>query len=221
MVAAIDMTGRTFGRLTVQREAARIGNQRAFVARCECGSEITVRGCDLRSGNTRSCGCLAAEVHAVANVRRARHGESDKTTEYAIWHGIVQRCSPGHANSKRYYERGVRMCGRWRESFEAFRDDMGRRPSREHTIDRRDTTAHYSCGKCDECRERGWPANCRWATWKVQQRNKQNNRRITFRGETLTLSEWAERLGITHTALSDRLKKWSIEQALTTPRRAW
>jgi hypothetical protein len=96
------------------------------------------------------------------------------------------------------------VCDRWR-SFENFFADMGECPSGKHTIDRIDNQRGYN------------PANCRWATMKEQQNNRSNNRRIEFRGETLTLQQWAERLGVTHKTISLRIDKlgWPLEQALT------
>lgn len=98
------------------------------------------------------------------------------------------------------------VCDRWR-SFENFFADMGECPSDKHTIDRIDNQRGYN------------PANCRWATMKEQQNNRSNNRRIEFRGETLTLQQWAERLGVKHKTISLRIDKlgWPLEQALTLP----
>lgn len=92
-----------------------------------------------------------------------KHGRT-KTPEYSTWGSIKTRCfNPKHDGYARYGGRGVTMCQRWRESYEAFLADMGPKPE-AHTVMREDADGPYSCGKCPECQERGWPANCRWAT---------------------------------------------------------
>lgn len=113
-----------------------------------------------------------------------------------------------------YGARGITVCDEWFDSFETFLNDMGKRPSLDHTLDRIDGTQGYS------------PDNCRWATKSEQGSNRVRQgrkgcrgkaRTITFRGETLKLDEWAERLGITGTAIRHRLDTygWTVERALT------
>jgi hypothetical protein len=99
------------------------------------------------------------------------------------------------------------MCNRWRESFTAFLEDMGERPTPEHSIDRMDTNGHYA------------PGNCRWATRLEQGRNTRRNRLITHHGVTQPLSAWVASTSLSYGVVLARLDKlgWSIEQALTTP----
>ncbi len=128
--------------------------------------------------------------------------------EYNTWEGIKQRCH--NPNEKRYAEyggRGITVCVRWRESFEAFLADVGSRPSPEHSLDRLDNDRGYE------------PGNVRWATRSQQQRNRRTtNHRLTFRGETRCVTEWAEILGISERTLRARaVRGWSAERALTTP----
>ena len=93
---------------------------------------------------------------------------------------MKQRCSdPGHIEYHRYGARGIRMCERWRNSFEAFLDDMGLRP-KGCSIDRIDVNGNYEL------------SNCRWATPKEQSRNKRNNRIITIGDESKSVVEWSE-----------------------------
>jgi hypothetical protein len=129
-----------------------------------------------------------------------------KTPEFGIWLRMLDRCrNPNRRAYHRYGGRGITVCDRW-HSFAAFLEDMGERPSSKHTLDRIDNEAGYS------------PENCRWATWKEQQQNRSNNHRLTFQGETLCLSEWAQRVGIKKTTLQERLYRgWSVERALEEP----
>jgi len=140
-----------------------------------------------------------------------RHGQAgkDRTTEYRAWEGMKTRCyNPASPNYKDYGGRGITVCKRWRDSFTAFFTDMGPKPSRVHSLDRKDNSKGYS------------PSNCRWATHLEQQQNTRFNHNITAFGETLVLSEWARRRGIEQTALSNRIKAGrSPEEALTTPSR--
>jgi hypothetical protein len=122
--------------------------------------------------------------------------------------GMLERCSrTNHPAFHRYGGRGITVCQRWRESFWAFVEDMGERPAGA-SIERIDNDKGYE------------PGNCKWATSKEQQRNRCNNRRIEFNGQTRTMAEWSEVTGIKLSALKNRLGsrlKWSPERALTTP----
>jgi hypothetical protein len=135
-----------------------------------------------------------------------------RTPEYRAWQKMRQRCSnPKCQRYDRYGARGIRVCERWR-SFEAFFEDMGHRPSPRHSLDRIDNDGNYE------------PGNCRWATRAEQNRNRGDNRLVTFGGLTMTVAEWARTVGVHVRTLYCRLANgWSIEDSLTKPveRRAW
>jgi hypothetical protein len=194
-----DRTGLRYGRLTVLAYAG----ERCWLCRCDCGLELTVKGNNLTSRNTRSCGCLQAEMTREAS---RTHGLT-YSGEYNSWCGMISRCSNPRNNSHYVYgARGVAVCARWRDSFEAFFADMGRRPTPCHSIERLDNDVDYQ------------PGNCVWATDKEQSRNKRNNHRLTFRGETLCIADWSDRTGLKQRTIYSRLKiGWSVERALTTP----
>lgn len=125
--------------------------------------------------------------------------------EYQVWKSIRRRCNSKLSRDyPRYGGRGITICGRWKE-FANFLDDMGCRPSRNHQIERRDNNAGYS------------PDNCKWATPKEQARNRSSNRIVHHDGQRKCLAEWCESLGIDSSTLASRLKRWSVEQAVTTP----
>lgn len=196
------METKLFGFLTVIQFLPRAPYEfQKALCLCECGTTITTLWQNVRRGNTKSCGCLRRRAAGLSAPR-----DSDRP-EYQSWQGMNRRCSNAACKSfPRYGGRGIRVCDRWRYSFSAFFKDMGPRPSAAHTLDRRDNNGNYE------------PGNCRWATWKVQQRNRRNNSRFQFGAENLTLAEWSERTERPLVTLRYRLFKlgWTIEQALTT-----
>ncbi|MGH9238774.1 MAG: hypothetical protein ACRD3G_12115 [Vicinamibacterales bacterium] len=127
-----------------------------------------------------------------------------ETPEYRSWRAMRDRCgNPKVANYDVYGGRGIRVCERWQNSFEAFLEDMGPKPSAAHTIDRKDRNGHYE------------PDNCVWATRREQSQHLTSTRLLTFRGRTQSLSAWGRELGLGGSAISRRLKRgWSIEEAL-------
>lgn len=109
-------------------------------------------------------------------------------------------------NNSSYYRRGIKICDRWKNSFENFYKDMGPRPSDKHSIDRIDNDGNYE------------PSNCRWVTQLEQNRNKSNNRLITIGGETKILQEWLEFLKIPLSSYRNRvIRGMSPVEALTKP----
>jgi hypothetical protein len=198
----VDLRGQRFGRLTVVAYT-RIGRHSAWVCRCSCGRYTDVVTPSLRNGNTRSCGCLHRDE---MSVRFHKHGERiQRTDEYEIWSGMIKRCeNPNTAKYHLYGGRGVKVCARWRRSFANFLIDMGRRPSKRHSLDR------FPANDGDYC-----PENCRWATPTEQARNTRRNRMLTYRGRRLCLAAWAERAGIAYSVLYDRVARgWTAAEAI-------
>lgn len=145
-----------------------------------------------------------------------KHGYSNTRT-YHIWYAMKRRCF--QIDSDRYIfhgARGITVCANWRTSFVNFLRDMGECPP-DLTIERKDNSSNYSCGHCEECVEKNWPANCYWATMKEQANNRRSNRMITFNKQSQTLQQWADGLGINASTLDERIKNWSLERALTEP----
>lgn len=132
------------------------------------------------------------------------HGESRVvTTEYASWCHMRSRCfNPRDPNFAGYGGRGISICERW-QSFECFLTDMGRRPSSDYTVDRRDVNGNYE------------PDNCRWLTRAEQNRNRRDNVNLTFNGVTKCLEEWSREIGRTSDCIAWRLRRgWPIERVL-------
>lgn len=177
MAKRVNVVGVRFGRLVVtqQRRMSKTERRTWCVCLCDCGLELITRLSSLRSGATQSCGCLRNELR-IKRTRRhgcARTSERPPTSEYTAWLSARRRCFRPDRKSWKYYGgRGITMCDGWKDSFENFLADLGQKPSRIYSLDRRDVDGHYSCGKCEQCVANGWPANCRWATFREQAANR-------------------------------------------------
>jgi hypothetical protein len=193
-----DLTGISFGKLIVL--SGPYGRSYKWECQCECGEILYPQRAALNAGQTQ---CRKCSLIKAWNGKRT-HGRAG-TPEYIIWQGIQQRCkNPKEKAYPRYGGRGISVCKRWVDSFESFFEDMGKRPSDGHSIDRIDNDGNYE------------PGNCRWATFKEQCNNTSRNSLITFNGTTRTISEWADHIGINYSTLFYRFKNgWSIEKALT------
>lgn len=173
---------------------------RVWLCRCGlCGETTRVRTALLTNGNTRSCGCLHSSTITT-------HGCS-KTPEFRCWQNILQRCyNSNNQQYSNYGSRGVRVSPRWlgADGFKRFLSDMGTRPSKQHSIERKDVNGNYG------------PYNCVWATAKVQARNRRNSVSLTIDGVTLCLAEWVERYHLKYTTVHERLRRgWTPLESLT------
>lgn len=200
----LDLTGETFGRLKVLGIDKKVGKRIYWKCECQCGGRTSTLAYNLRSGITRSCGCYAKEAFEKSKVT---HGKS-RTRIYHIWSGMISRCEHAYTpkNRRNYIERGITVCEEWK-SFENFCSwSMSHGYADDLTIDRIDNDKGYS------------PDNCRWATYHEQNLNRRNNVRITFNGETKTLTEWGESTGIPKRTIKYRIDTgWAVEDALTIP----
>lgn len=193
--------GTEFGRLTVIGESEPFVNKNGWkqgrsLVRCVCGAERLVFNNNLKAGRTRSCGCTIGETHGK---RRA--------PEYSVWAGIKKRCMNKKCHKYADYGgRGIQICERWRNSFVAFLEDMGPRPSTDHSIERKNNDGNYD------------PGNCHWATRQEQGCNKRNNRLFTFYGKVMPLAQWCRIAQINPETVTTRIKRgWSEKKAFWTP----
>ncbi len=162
--------------------------------RCVCGTIKSIRYHSLKSNTIKSCGCKRMEVISKANIT---HGLS-KTSEYNIWRGMIKRCIKlNNKNYKDYGAKGITICQRWLESFENFIEDMGMKPSKEHSIDRIENDGNYE------------PNNCKWSTDLEQANNRSNNIQVI---DIITNEEYSS---ISSAARSINMKVKTLHNKLT------
>lgn len=170
--------GEKFGKLTVIKLHTKRNsqNEQQWVCECECGNKHVTASRNLVSGDTISCGCS----------KGVKHGMYD-TDEYRILKGMIDRCHRKESlHYHRYGGRGIRVCKRWRlgenglTGIECFVEDMGKRPSKIHSIDRENNDGNYT------------PNNCRWVTKKEQDRNKRNTIWVDYKRKELSLMDAIE-----------------------------
>lgn len=211
MVKRIDLTGNRYGRLTViGREGSythKGGSKSAtWKCLCDCGNEVIVPTCRLKSGNTKSCGCFHKEKLADRNKTSAIHGgKSGGKPErlYRIWSGIRRRCYEETLDAYKYYgSRGITVCDDWKNDYSKFREWSLNNGYKDNlSIDRIDVNGNYS------------PENCRWIDAKTQANNRRNNVCITYHGKTQTVAQWAEETGMPYRRIEYRLKAgWEVQK---------
>lgn len=128
-------------------------------------------------------------------------------TEYSVWAQMKNRCnSPKHPQYKYWGGKGIKVCTRW-HTFEYFLSDMGKRPAKGYSLERRDSNKDYE------------PSNCYWATFIQQNNNLSRNIKLTYSGETLSLAQWGRKLGIPYDRIRQRYRYgWSTDKILTVPK---
>jgi hypothetical protein len=160
----IDLTGKRFGRLTVIERAENHGKLPMWRCLCDCGKEIKVLGCNLRTNHTQSCGCAQKDLVAKRSVT---HGMSSNPL-YAVWNTMRQRCTnPNNHKYSNYGARGVRVCEDWLNSFDSFYSYVSKLPhfgEAGYSLDRIENDGNYE------------PGNVRWATMTEQNNNRRKRR---------------------------------------------
>lgn len=154
--------GERFGRLIVVRTAGVSKDKRIMVlCRCDCGGERVTKLCYLKTGTTRSCGCLKTGPTPGATITHGQARIAMRTVEYQAWCQMKYRCSnPSSKAWKNYGGRGIEVCARWMKSFEAFLDDVGPRPGPGYSLGRKNNDEGYE------------PSNVEWQTVKQQANNR-------------------------------------------------
>lgn len=184
-----DLSGQKFGCLTVLGKSSKKDSRLEWQCCCVCGQIVIVAARHLKSGSTKSCGCLRRKRMADINYK---HGATNTPT-FNIWLGMMNRCYGATTGGfKKYGAKGIGVCPEWHD-FQKFLNDMGERPS-GMTIDRIDNSQGY------------YPSNCRWLTNRQQQNNKTTNIYLEYGDERLTVTQWADKLGIHKNTLYYRIR---------------
>lgn len=190
--------GKKYGKLTAIEYFKPLKSGTKYMCACECGKLAVVDYQKLKSGHTKSCGCMKFKNRYDKNCTRL----------YRIWVDMRARCTnKNYKNYHRYGERGIKLCDEWNESFENFKFWAERNGySDSLTIDRIDNDKGYE------------PTNCRWATKKEQANNRVTNIKLEYDGRKLSITEWSRIVGIIPKTIKERLNRgWSVEDALTKP----
>jgi len=203
MSKLIDLSGKKFGHLLVLGHSHRsVSGVNFWNCVCECGITKAIPGVNIRTGKTKSCGCMTGSF---LSATKKTHGMTGTRT-YQCWANIIARCTrDSHPSFERYKGRGITVCDSWLKSFDNFLSDMGEMPEGK-TIERVDNDDGYFRG------------NCIWATQKDQSVNRSTNRVISCDGLSMTVVEWAEALKIPSHVMYKRLKYgWTEQEAIKTP----
>lgn len=205
-----DLTGQIFGDLKViKRMENNSRGDSKWLCECTCGNTKVILRNSLISGRTKSCGCGMLAALEKGRYSMRTHGMS-KSRLYGIWCGIKKRTSESAdvRHKKDYFEREIRVCEEWADSFEKFQEwALENGYNDKLTIDRINNDGNYE------------PKNCRWADNKTQANNKRSNRVYEYKGEKLNISQLSEKYNINYSLLRERLSvlKWDIEKAIEAP----
>ena len=148
------------------------------------------------------------QVHGDANATPGYkyHGKDIDMSLYMTWIGMRERCSKVKSdNYHRYGARGIKVCSRWQKSYINFINDVGSRPSPQHTLDRINNNGNYE------------PSNFRWSLPYRQNRNTSRNKKLTYNNKTMVAADWAREIGIPLSTIYGRIRRgWAVENILST-----
>jgi hypothetical protein len=183
--------------------------QAQYLCKCNCGSnkDIITRAMWLKSGHTKSCGCIVNEG------TRSTH-RLTKTRLYSVWNEMKQRCANQNCPTyKDYGGRGISVCEEWKNDFLSFRTwaiSLGYKDDAKrgvYTVERIDNNGNYC------------PENCTLTSMKMQAENRRSNHLITINGETKTIEQWARCFDINPKTVRSRIRYgWSEHDAVTVPK---
>jgi len=206
----IDLSGQSFGRLRVVGPVSLIKRRLRWNCICDCGQECVIAGDGLRNGKTTSCGCI--QRRGAGNTTHGL-GVGRRHPLSGTWSGLKQRCyNPKAKRFNRYGGRGITVCDRWlngadgKPGFQCFVEDMGPKPTPQHSIERKDKDGNYE------------PGNCHWALDIEQARNRRTTVEVDLDGKSVSLAEYCEHKGLPYKIVHQRLSRgWSLEKAETYP----
>jgi hypothetical protein len=210
MPKKLNLVGQKFGRLEVIAFDHMDKKKGSFwKCKCNCIDEnyIIVSAGSLRSGNTKSCGCIVSELITIRNKETAKHNRESLSRLHSIWKHMIERCEKDYSDAKKYYQdKGIIVCNEWHNYFIFKEWAINNGYNENLTIDRINNNGNYE------------PSNCRWITILMQQSNKSNNHFISINGRIETASEWERISGIGSKTILYRLKLgWKDDELLSKP----
>lgn len=176
--------------------------------KCYCGTEFEAYIDHVKRKKTIRCKNCRKIAIKNRNITHGYTRKGKRIPEYGVWAGVLRRCRD--LNNDTYGGRGIGICKKWEDSFEAFLNDMGRRPSKDHSLDRHpNNDGNYE------------PGNCRWATREEQALNRRSSVLVQYNNEIKPLMTWCKTLNLPYEAIRSRIvvRKWSPEKAFTHPLR--
>lgn len=185
----IDISGKIYGKLTVIERFTPVGEDPIkWLCQCECGNTKAIWSNDLKRGQTSSCGCGHKEALTT-------HGQT-KHPLFKVHVNIRKRCDdPKDKSYANYGGRGIYLCPDWYD-FKIFYDwAMANGYEKGLTIERNENDGPYA------------PWNCSWATRKVQANNRRVCVMVSYLGQNMTVTQAAEKSGISRGTLRNRVKK--------------
>lgn len=206
----IDLTGERFDRwLVLSHAPTSTPGASKWKCQCDCGRvKEAVLYTALTKGHSKSCGCLRAELaYSDKPLARIRHQRNPLWVTYS---GIKTRCyNQKHPTFANYGARGITVCQRWLDSFDAFVDDMGEERPPGASLDRIDNNGPYS------------PENCRWASRCEQSANRRSTIQVEWKGDNLTLTDVARMENVAyHTLLAAYRRTGCVTQAMDRCKKA-
>jgi len=206
-------SGDIFQFYTVLTEAKSNTKHKRFLCKCVCGKEKNVLAFSLISGGAWNCGCKTKEVRSKIWEKKSdefkslwkekcnnkKHGEH-KTKEYRAWSDMKSRCvKESHKWFDSYGGRGIKVCEAWITSYENFLNDMGKAPSKNHQLDRKNNNGNYE------------PENCRWATPSQNQRNKSDSHFVETPDGIMNINDASDKYSLSIYCIKHRIKSgWDM-----------
>lgn len=192
--------GVKYNRLTYLKDATfKIkGGHYTGIWKCDCGKELALINSKVKSGHTKSCGCLQKEKITNLTFKHGHARKHNETVEYKTWQRIKGRClNPNNKDFCHYGGRGITVCNRWRKSFENFLKDVGKRPGEKYSIDRIDPNGNYE------------KDNCRWVLNIEQPANRRTNIKVLYENHIYCLSQCCKLLNLKYTSILYYFRKYN------------
>lgn len=198
----IDLTGMKFGRLKVIKRVPNPKGRALWECKCDCGETAYVETSRLKSGSTKSCGCLHRELLVKRNKETAKYGGVQNERLYGVWHSMKQRCyDHNRKDYQRYGGRGIQVCEQWKSNYNAFKSwCLANGYKQGLQLDRINNDGNYS------------PGNCRWVTPKENTLNRSTKKIIDVDGKLLNVTQWANLIGVSHQAIDYHIRVGNAEE---------